>query len=77
MKLQKLAKDATSKTGNCPAVYVDVDDPTTAVVQGQNLNRSATAQLDDRAADESGVRVPMETLVRAIQRYLAEHGEPR
>jgi hypothetical protein len=76
MKLRKLAKDAGSPTGECPAVYVAKDDPETMVVQGKLLDADTLANLDDPATDETAVRIPAETVIRAAERYLAEHGRP-
>ena len=73
MKLRKLAKDDKSNTGKCPAVYVAADDPAVMVVQGKRLDPDTTAELDDALADETAVRIPAETMVRAIEKYLAEH----
>jgi hypothetical protein len=75
MKLRKLAKDASSKNGGCPAVYVAEDDPSTMVVQGKFLDTETLANLKDHASDETAVRIPAETMVRAIKRYLAERGQ--
>ena len=71
MKLRKLAKDPKSNTGECPAVYVAEDDPTVMVVQGQRLDPETTAELHDILPDETAVRIPAETMVRAVERYLA------
>jgi hypothetical protein len=72
MKLRKLAKDAESQVGRCPAVYVAEDDPAVMVVQGKLLDADTTAELHDMRADETAVRIPAETVVRAAERYLAE-----
>lgn len=76
MRLRKLAKDGDSKTGDCPAVYVAEDDPAVMVVQGKFLDADTTAQLHDPLADETAVRIPSETMVRAVEAYLAEHERP-
>lgn len=76
MRLRKLAKDGDSKTGSCPAVYVAEDNPAQMVVQGKFLDADTTSQLHDPASDETAVRIPAETMVRAVERYLAEHGRP-
>ena len=73
MKLRQLAKDGKSNTGKCPAVYVADDDPAVMVVQGKRLDPHTTAELHDILADETAVRIPAETVVRAIEKYLAEH----
>jgi hypothetical protein len=72
MKLRKLAKDPSSNQGACPAVYVAEDDAEVMVVQGKFLDAATTAELDDVLADETAVRIPAETLVRAAEKYLAE-----
>jgi hypothetical protein len=72
MKLRKLAKDPNSNQGACPAVYVAEDDPAVMVVQGKYLDTETTAELDDVLADETAVRIPAETLVRAVENYLAQ-----
>lgn len=72
MKLRKLAKDADSKGQGCPAVYVAANDPAVLVVQGKLLDADTTAELHDMLADETAVRIPAETVMRAAERYLAE-----
>ncbi len=76
MKLRKLAKDAASPDGDCAAVYVATDDPSVMVAQGKILDADTTANLEDHAADETAVRIPTETVVRAVGRHLAEYGWP-
>src|SRR3954453_4562103 len=73
MKLRKLAKDPNSNQGACPAVYIAEDDPTVMVVQGKLLDADTTAELDDVLDDETAVRIPTETLMLAVEKYLAEH----
>ena len=72
MKLRKLAKDPGSNQGACPAVYVAEDDPAVMVVQGKFLDAHTTAELDEVLEDETAVRIPTETLVLAVEKYLAE-----
>jgi hypothetical protein len=72
MKLRKLAKDPDSGKEGCPAVYVAADDPSVMVVQGKLLDAGTTAELHDMLADETAVRIPAETVMRAAERYLAE-----
>jgi hypothetical protein len=72
MKLRKLAKDPRSNTGECPSVYVAEDDPTVMVVQGKYLDDDTVAELHDVLDDETAVRIPAETMVRAVEKYLAE-----
>jgi hypothetical protein len=72
MKLRKLAKDAGSDDDDCPAVYVAADDAAVMVVQGKLLDADTTAELHDMLADETAVRIPAETVLRAAERYLAE-----
>jgi hypothetical protein len=72
VKLRKLAKDPKSNTGECPAVYVAQDDPTVMVVQGQRLDPETTAELHDILPDETAVRISADTLLLAVEKYLAE-----
>jgi hypothetical protein len=72
MKLRKLAKDPRSNTGECPSVYVAEDDPTVMVVQGKYLDDDTAAELQDVLHDETAVRIPAETMVRAVEKYLAD-----
>jgi len=73
MKLRKLAKDPSSASGSCPAVYVAQDDPAVMVVQGKLLDPDTTAELHDVLLDETAVRIPAQIMVDAVQKYLAEH----
>jgi hypothetical protein len=75
MKLRKLAKDANSPTGECPAVAV-AEGPAEMVVQGKFLDSDTLASLEDHAPGETAVRIPVETMVRAVEKYLAEHRRP-
>jgi len=72
MKLRKLAKDPDSGVHGCPAVHVAADDPAVMVVQGKLLDAGTTDELHDLVADETAVRIPTETVIRAAERYLAE-----
>ena len=76
MKLRKLAKGGNSPTGDCPALYVVEDDAAVMVDQGKVLDAHTTGELEDLAVDETGVRVPTETVLRAAGRLLTEHGRP-
>jgi hypothetical protein len=40
------------------------------------LDAHTTAELDDVLDDETAVRTPAETMVRAVERYLAEREQP-
>jgi hypothetical protein len=75
MRLRKLAKDPGSGTGDCPAVYIAADDPTVMVVQGKYLDAETAAQLHDPLSDETAVRISTETVLRAVETYLAERGQ--
>lgn len=77
MKLRMLAKDPDSGFGGCPAVYAAPDDPAVMVVQGKVLDADTTSQLHDLLTDETAVRIPAETVVRAVESYLAERGAGR
>jgi hypothetical protein len=72
MKLRKLAKDPKSNTGECPAVYVAEDDPSVMVVQGKLLDADTTAELHNILSDETAVRISADTLLLAVEKYLAE-----
>ena len=76
MKITRLAKDGESGEHGCPAVYVADDNPAVMVVQGKYLDPDTTENLLNHAADETAVRIPAETMVRAVRAYLAEHGRP-
>jgi hypothetical protein len=76
MRLRKLAKDSNSPTGDCPALYVADGDSAVMVAQGKLLDDHTTGELEDLAANETAVRVPTETVLRAAGRLLAEHGRP-
>lgn len=74
MRLRRLVKDAESTaSGRCPAVYVAEDDSAVMVVQGKLLDGHTTAQLLERSCDETAVRIPTETVIRAARQWLAEH----
>ena len=76
MKLRRLCKSASSdELDRCPAVYV-AEEPTTMVAQGKHLDAATTAELRHVGADESGVAMPTETVLRAAALFLAEHGRP-
>jgi hypothetical protein len=75
MKLRMLAKDAGSEEGRCPAVYVAEDNPAVMVVQGKRLDRETACELHDVLTDETAVHLPAETIVRAVEAYLAERGQ--
>jgi hypothetical protein len=42
------------------------------VVQGKYLDDDTAAELHDVLDDETAVRIPAETMVRAVEKYLAE-----
>lgn len=76
MALRRLCKSGSSGlTENCPAVYV-ADDPARMVAQGPVLDTVELAELQQRAADETGVVLPTETVLRAAALFLAERGRP-
>lgn len=76
MKLRRLCKSEESRLNNqCPAMYL-ADDPAVMVCQGTLLDVATTAELVDVAADEGGLAVPTETVLRAAALVLAEHGRP-
>jgi hypothetical protein len=42
------------------------------VVQGKRLDTDTAAELHDVLADETAVRISAETIVSAVEKYLAE-----
>jgi hypothetical protein len=76
MGITRLAKDDSSGEHGCPAVYVVDDDVAVMVVQGKFIDADTLAVLQDPAIDETAVRIPARTLVRAAEAYLARHGRP-
>jgi len=72
MKLRKLAKDPGSQVDHCPAVYVAEDDPTVMGRAGEAARPGHDAELHHPLPDETAVRIPADTMVRAVERYLAE-----
>ena len=77
MTLARLCKAANSVAqGDCPAMYLDLDDLDWMVGQGPLLDADALADLRERAPDEAGVRIPTETVLRAAGLFLADRGHP-
>lgn len=77
MTLKRLCKAGNSVAqGDCPAVYVQLEDLAWMVAQGRLLDAEASAELRERAPDEAGVRIPTETVLRAVGLFLADHGHP-
>jgi hypothetical protein len=74
VKLRKLAKDGNSRDGGCPAMYIAEEDSAMMVAQGKVLDEHTAGQLQDRASDEVGVRLPTEMVLRTAGRLLAEQG---
>jgi hypothetical protein len=76
MKLRYLCKSNESRTQNdCPAMYI-AEDPAVMVGQGKLLDPATAAELRHVAADEAGVAIPTETVLRSAALVLAEHGRP-
>lgn len=75
MRLTRLAKDANSGNHGCPALYVAPDDPSVMVAQGTFLDADTLRNLQDLAPDETAVRIPTETVLRAARAYLDEYGQ--
>lgn len=46
------------------------------VGQGPQLDAAATGKLLERAPDEVGIRIPTETVLRAVGLFLADRGHP-
>lgn len=77
MALRRLCKAANSfPDDKCPAVYVEEDDLSSMVGQGKKLSAESRAELRDLAAEEDAVRIPTETILRAVGLFLAERGRP-
>lgn len=71
----RLCKAASSfGEDHCPAVYT-TDDPGWLIAQGKILSIDDLTALLDHAADETAVRVPTETVVRAIAHLFRSRGE--
>lgn len=60
MKLTYLFKWRGSAGGNCPAVYGTDTDAGDLVIQGYGLTGDEDRQLQNRAANERGIRIPYE-----------------
>jgi hypothetical protein len=76
MKLRRICKSGDSHAdGECPAMYLG-EDPTMMVCQGTMLDGDTSAELRDVAADEIGLILPTETVLRAAALVLADHGRP-
>lgn len=77
LELVRICKAGDSVTqGQCPAMYEASNQPGWMVSQGKRLDEVNTAKLQDLAADEAGVMIPVETVLRAVGLYLAERGRP-
>jgi hypothetical protein len=67
MRLQMLAKDATSGEKNCPSVHDDLDG-TEFVLVGPTVDSS---RVDNVLPGEGVVRIKREVVIEAVKRYLA------
>lgn len=77
MPLRRLCKSGSSaRDEDCPALYVDEDDPDVMVGQGPVLDAVRLGELQHCAPEETGVRIPTETVLRAAGLFLAERGRP-
>jgi hypothetical protein len=75
MVAYRLAKDNSSVTsGGCPALY-STDDPKEMRAQGKVLTDEELAELLELLDDETAVRIPAETLLRGVARYVSDHGD--
>lgn len=75
MALERLCKwSGSMEDDDCPAVYLDHDNPSMVVCQGPLLEDEAAAELMNRAPHEGGVALPSETLLRAAGIFLARQG---
>ncbi|MGH3613732.1 MAG: hypothetical protein ACRDRK_14300 [Pseudonocardia sp.] len=76
MKLRRLCKSASSTDEeDCSAIYL-TEELATMVAQGAHLDADTAAQLRNVAADETGIALPTETVLRAAALFLAEQGRP-
>lgn len=71
MDLEFLFKLASSGTGGCPAFYAT--DRGTHVVQGYTLSATDTAQLRQRADNETGVEIPDELVDQIGEHWARKH----
>lgn len=75
MAVYRLAKDNGSVTsGGCPALY-STDDPKVMRAQGKRLTATEMTELLELLDDETAVRIPTETLLRGVAKYVSEHGD--
>jgi hypothetical protein len=75
MVAYRLAKDSSSVTsGGCPALY-STDDPGQMRAQGKALTDTEMIELQELLDDETAVRIPTETLLRGVAKYVSEHGD--
>ena len=77
MALRRLCKSGSSaRDEDCPAVYVDEDDPAVMIGQGPMLDASRLVELQNRAPGETAIEIPTDTVLRAAGLFLAERGRP-
>jgi hypothetical protein len=75
MPLRRLCKSGTSnRDEDCEAIYVS--SPARMVAQGKKLDDATASEMQHVAADEDGVDLPIETVLRASAIFLAEQGRP-
>ena len=74
MKLQRLAKDGASEQGGCPALYL-AEDGTHFVAQVRVLDADTADELQEVLPGETAGFIPIETVLRAVDRYRTEHGQ--
>ncbi len=67
MRLQMLAKDASSGEKNCPSVHDDLDG-TEFVLVGPTVDSS---RVENVLPGEGAVRIKREVVIEAVHRYLA------
>jgi hypothetical protein len=73
MNLTKLYKDPGSGNGGCPTVYLAENGE--LVVQGNELDPHTESQLENVLPGERGVRISIEIVIGAIERYKRQQGQ--
>lgn len=67
MKLTKLYKDPGSGNGGCQTVYLGENGD--VVIQGDELDAETFAQLENVLPGENAVRIRLDIILGAIERY--------
>ncbi|HZG02543.1 MAG TPA: hypothetical protein VE546_03005 [Streptomyces sp.] len=69
MKLTRLFKDQGSGGTGCPTVYLAENGD--FVIQGNILDSDTTAELENVLPGESAVRISVDVVLGAVERYTA------